>query len=195
MKLENILEYEVYKGYVEITGCDESVEGEIIIPEKIQGLPVTKIGDNALFNCSSLKNVVIPDHVTEIGSCAFFCCSALESVIIPDCVTKIGNNAFSDCSALRSVTLPAHITDIRFNLFYGCHSLQSVLIPAHVTSIWGDAFSGCSSLRAVIIQNPDCEIEEDDNTISSTAVIYGYPNSTAQAYAEEFNREFIALKY
>jgi len=62
-----------------------------------------------------------------------------------------------------------------------------------VTSIGSVAFGDCSNLTSVAIKNPNCEIYDDSDTISDTATIYGYENSTAQAYAEKYNRKFVSL--
>ncbi|MDE5769085.1 MAG: leucine-rich repeat protein [Oscillospiraceae bacterium] len=311
--LESGLEYEVYEDHVVITDCDTSAEGEMIIPDTIQELPVTGIGSFAFSFCSSLTSIAIPDGVTEIGSGAFvncsaleaitipdgvvtiedsvffycsslksiiipdsvvsieedaFCnCSSLESIEIPDNVKNIGDKAFRECSKLQSVVIPNGVTNIKFCTFFKCSSLKSIIISDSVTSIGAyaffecssltsvtisnnvtiidayvfehcssltsitipnsviniersafqdcssltsvtlpnsvinieeNAFQDCSSLKSIKIQNPECKIYNEDSynndtTISDTAVIYGYPGSTAQEYAERYNREFVAL--
>ena len=82
-------------------------------------------------------------------------------------VTIIGSSAFSDCTSLTSIT-----------------------IPDSVTRIDSYAFSGCTGLELITILNPACEIYDDNTTLSDSAVIMGYQNSTAQKYAEENNRAF-----
>ncbi|MDE7363315.1 MAG: leucine-rich repeat protein, partial [Ruminococcus sp.] len=91
-------------------------------------------------------------------------------VIIPESVTSIGDLTFSYCSGLTSVT-----------------------IPESVTSMGYSAFQGCSGLTSVKILNPECDIYNDSGTINNTATIYGYENSTAQAYAEKYGRKFESL--
>ena len=54
----------------------------ITIPEG-----VTTIGEDAFYDCSSLKSIDIPDSVTSIEFCAFASCSSLQSIDIPNSVT------------------------------------------------------------------------------------------------------------
>ncbi|MCB6994390.1 leucine-rich repeat protein, partial [bacterium 210820-DFI.6.37] len=91
---------------------------------------------------------------------------------------------------LSSITIPEGVTIICDDAFEGCSSLSSITIPEGVTRIGVDAFYGCSSLSSIKILNPNCKII---TSIPSFTVIYGYANSTAQAYAERYNRTFVVL--
>lgn len=131
-----------------ITRCDESV-ATADIPNTINGVAVTSIGEVAFFNCSSLTSVTIPDSVTSIARSAFGGCSSLTSVSIPDSVISIGASAFSDCSSLANVTIPDSVTSIEASAFYDCSSLTNVTIPDSVTSIGDAVFAACSSLTSM----------------------------------------------
>ena len=97
---------------ITITGPRDA-SGAIVIPEEIDGKPVTSIGEWAFAGCSGLTNVTIPDSVTSIGESAFFDCSGLTSVTIPDNVTSIGDETFSGFSGLTSVKIPDSVTSVR----------------------------------------------------------------------------------
>ncbi|MDE7121110.1 MAG: leucine-rich repeat protein, partial [Oscillospiraceae bacterium] len=158
----------VYDSDIVITGYDKFAGNEVVIPETIEGLPVTSIGENA-----------------------FWVCTSVTSVEIPDSVKNIGKHAFSGCFSLTAITVPYDLEKIETGTFFGCRSLKSITIPKSVTNIEQEAFLDCSSLESITILNADCEL--DNSTINDTAVIYGYSGSTAQAYAEKYNRKFVAL--
>ncbi|MBO5287569.1 MAG: leucine-rich repeat domain-containing protein, partial [Clostridia bacterium] len=147
------IKYKEYSGYVAVTGLGECSDTEIYIPSTYNGLPVTKIGDNAFENCTYLTSITIPSSVTSIGRYAFRNCSSFTSVTIPSSVKSIGGYAFSDCTSLTSVTIPSSVTSIGDYAFWNCTSLTSITIPSSVTSIGSDAFRGCTSLTSVTIPN------------------------------------------
>ena len=121
---------------------------DLVIPNS-----VTKIGNYAFYNCTSLSSVTIPNSVTSIGSSAFSGCTGLTSVTIPNSVTSIDWYAFYGCTGLTSVTIPNSVTSIRNYVFSGCTGLTSVTIPESVTSIGDKAFYGCTGLTSVTIPN------------------------------------------
>ncbi|MGI6301958.1 MAG: leucine-rich repeat protein [Verrucomicrobiota bacterium] len=141
-------DYEVLEdNTIEIIDYNGS-DAEVVIPDTIEGLPVTSIGGRA-FYLSGLTSVTIPNSVTSIGDWAFTSCWGLTSVTIGDSVTNIGNGAFDGCSGLNSVTIPDSVTSIGDSAFSGCSGLTSVTIPDSVTSIGDGAFAGCTSLSAI----------------------------------------------
>src|SRR5579871_4181151 len=104
--------------------------GVVIIPEKINGLPVTSIGDNAFAGGSGLTTVTIPNTVTSIGSFAFDGCAGLSSITIPDGVTSIGAYAFKDCWSLANVAIPSSVTRIGTYAFIYSKGLLAITVDA-----------------------------------------------------------------
>ncbi|MGN0638771.1 MAG: leucine-rich repeat protein [Huintestinicola sp.] len=147
------LTYEISEdGNIIITGStDSSYTGSIVIPDKIDGKPVTSIGDNAFNNCIGITGITIPNSVKYIGIGAFSGCNGLTSITIPDSVTAISDKTFYSCKNLTSITIPDSVTAIGDKAIHSCISLKSVTIPDSVKSIGDSAFSGCSSLTSITI--------------------------------------------
>jgi hypothetical protein len=74
----------------------------VTIPNTINGMLVTKIGDSLFAYYGNLTNVTIPSSVTSIGEGAFLR-TGLTSVTIPARVTYIGGGAFYECMSLTNV--------------------------------------------------------------------------------------------
>ena len=125
---------------------DRSSLTAITIPEG-----VTSIGEGAFMDCSSLTSITLPEGVTSIGSSAFQGCSSLTAITIPESVTSIGSFAFCECSSLTDITIPEGVTSIEDFAFHYCTSLTAITLPEGVTSIGDGAFQGCSSLTAITI--------------------------------------------
>ena len=135
---------------------------EIIIPEIIDGKPVTKIGARALSYCKTLKRVKIPESVTAIGVQAFYLSNSLTDISIPSSLTQIGDHAFCHCASLRRVELPDSLKTIGDAAFYNCRSLTEVTIPRSVTEIGTAAFSYCASLEVIAVAQDNPVYRSED---------------------------------
>ena len=145
------LTYHISNGKVTITGCNSDASGKLIIPDTIEGYPVTTIRYHAFKDCTSLTSVTIGNSVTSIGDWAFCRCEKLTSVTFPNSLTSIGSSAFEDCTSLTSVTFGNSVTSIGDWAFCRCEKLTSVTFPNSLTSIGSSAFRGCDSLTSVTI--------------------------------------------
>ena len=112
---------------------------------------VTKIGDKAFMNCSSLTTVTIEhdSQLKSIGKSAFSGCRSLTSFEIPNTVETIGDSAFLSCSGIKSIELPASLNSIGTGAFTGT-SLTSVTIPNNVTNV-DRVFNSCYKLTECIV--------------------------------------------
>lgn len=136
-KKAELFNYKVKNSVVTIKGLTTygQKQTEIIIPETIEGYPVTAIqtipdGSSVFSEAENLAHVTIPDSVTTIGSYAFSGCSNLASITIPENVTSIGNWAFERCTSLSIVTVKCN-TPPRpgYILFSSCPELKTIIVP------------------------------------------------------------------
>lgn len=134
---------------VTITGYPTTATGSVVVPDAIEGKPVTAIGYRAFFNCSSLVSISLPASVASLGPEAFYQCAGLTAMTLPTAVTVIPDNAFSGCVALASVSIPGSATSIGAYSFYNCLSLTGVVLPDSVASIGNYAFAECTQLSSI----------------------------------------------
>lgn len=83
--------------------------GHVVVPEKIDGIKVTVIGNGVFMDCKRITRVSLPEGITTIGFFAFFRCKRLVKVDIPDSVSRIHREAFFACEKLQSVTFPNNV--------------------------------------------------------------------------------------
>ena len=142
--------YKLENGLAIITGSDPKPVGTLVVPVKIDGYSVTRIGCEAFRNCKNLTSVTIPEGVTHIDY-AFLECAELESVKLPSSLKSIGYGTFARCTKLTSLEIPEGVTSIGADAFNGCSGLKSVVIPDSMMNIGDRAFIGCQGLTSVAI--------------------------------------------
>lgn len=100
------------------------------------------IPERAFDHCSVLRSVTFGNSVEKIMECAFQC-TDLREVMIPNSVTTIGDGAFISCASLETLELPSGLTSIGKYAFEGCSSLKKVCSYATAPPVCGadDSFS------------------------------------------------------
>lgn len=114
----NNLEYKVTNGEVTITRYAGTEAAEaVIVPEEINGSPVTAIGDGA-FTVSKTTSIQLPKTIQKIGMMAFM--GSTDTIInLADLenLTYIGAYAFVDTGLSGDLVLPESVTDIGAGAF------------------------------------------------------------------------------
>jgi hypothetical protein len=153
---------------VRITGI-ENMPSHLVIPEKINGMTVVEIADEAFAYSKTLLYLELPKGSIKLGkgfcagSEALICVNLSGSVsIIPEIafegcinltlldgmrgITAIESQAFAGCSSLTSLSFPETLTSVGSEAFRGCTALTSITLPSSVTSVGESAFWGCSGI-------------------------------------------------
>jgi hypothetical protein len=165
----------VFNGAVEIIGYNGAGNTHLVIPDKINNLPVTAIGSNA-FEDKKLTGVTIPNSITIIGYEAFSH-NKLYNITLPNTLTVIGTCAFSFCG-LGNVTIPESVKILGG---FDNNHMTSIIIPNSVITILPGAFSGNYYLTNIVIPSNEVTIgerafgERGDNGIDLTIYfkVYG----------------------
>ncbi len=150
------------------TGTDTVV----VIPDKIDGLPVTSIAGYA-FSGTNVTSITLPSGMTALNGYALYGASKLTTVKFPSGLTSIGSYAFEFCTSLKSITIPNTVTSIGNGAFYACNQLASVNLGTGVKTIGKDAFTN-TALTSVTIPKSTTSIGEH-------AFGYTYANSVYTA--------------
>ena len=184
-------------------------------------LPGCALSYAAFYDCNELKTVAVGEGTETIPSECFRHCDALKEVYLADSVKEIlrgyyyETGAFADCPALTVVSFGKGITTVNDAAFRTCGStleaefregvtaipknafkdapLTKIDLPESMDTLDESALSGCKDLLAVCFNGKMCIITDTENCLPESAVIYGYAESTAAAYAEKWGRVFIPL--
>lgn len=167
----DLLSYSVTDSGVRINGCDKNAV-HIVIPDEIEGKPVTVIDWYAFERCEKLESVVIPETVTHISRFAFAHCISLESVNLPKSLYSIEQYAFYDCPNLKGLNLPENLNIIEDRAFSGCRSISKIVIPKSCQNIGEYAFLDCDSLNTLTLNG-------EHTTLGTKSFGYEYDNGYA----------------
>ena len=178
---ESTLTYSIDEdGNATITGTtDEKTKRGVVIPESIDGHPVTAIAAYAFsgktpqsdYDLSDrtdlwLTSIYIPNSVKSIGGFAFENNKNLESIHLPENGCTIGHRGgyldahgsiFDGCTSLKTITIPDGLDVIDPTHFETCISalsapkLESVTFAKGTSTICNGLLANCPSLKSINI--------------------------------------------
>ena len=170
-------------------------ESTVILPSTISSWPVTKIGEDALKDNTTITSVTIPASVTEIGSNAFADCTNLTSVNYAgdwsNLTIQSGNPAVEDAvnAQLFDFEFTPDDTAVIVKKYNG--TAADVTIPSHykgkpVTMIDHAAFHD-SAVTSVTIPDSVTSIPDDAFAFCSQLTNISIPNSVTFIGFSAFN--------
>ena len=182
---DNTIELDDYKG---------EKQAEIVIPEVIDGLPVTDIGDSCFEGDDFLEKVTMPDTIDYIGASAFAGCTSLKEAVFSNNLKSIDKNAFLS-SGLTGAALPDSLKNLETGVFYGCTNLETVSLPENVKKIQKGTFQNTPGLKTVTIAAEKVMIDKDAFDSVPGLTLIGVPGSYTENYAGQRGLEFEGIRF
>lgn len=159
------LQYRIYSDHATVINKISNIE-DVVVPEYIEGFPITGIGRNVFNRSRYTHSIQLPNNLINIRYCAFYKADNIKMVTIPASVRIIDASAFSTCAGLEKVIIQPGCTHIGFRAFGNCHNLKSIDIPATVCQIDEEAFLNCSQVTIYGIKDSFAELYAASHNIS-----------------------------
>ena len=212
----NNIRYYIDNGEATIAVQDETLSGDIIIPESIthegrsytvfrttngafQNTDITSIslpnnikslGNNCFKQCHNLISVKLPDNITSLGDYTFSICSKLSLIKLPDTLTSLGEYCFSGCDNLATLILPNSITTLGQGCFSGCNNLKKITLPTNITGLPSFCFSDCKKLSEITLHEGIMSLGRSCFKGCSSLTSIKLPKSINKIGEEYFNGSF-----
>ena len=90
----SLLVYATNGNELTIVGAYPGLNGTVVIPDEVNGLPVTAIGSGAFQYCTGVTNLTFPATITNIGDYAFGNCTNLWAVYFVGNPPSVGVGTF-----------------------------------------------------------------------------------------------------
>ena len=155
-------------GNATLTGAIGTPDSPFVVPDSIEGHPVTGISDWA-FSGLALTSPTLPNTLKSIGRYAFRY-STVSAVTIPSSVTYIGSRAFAH-TALTSVVFEGDAPATGSGPLFENSPLTAIDVP-YGASGWSESFSGVTVRVAV----PFTYSTDADNKVTITGCLNSCPS-------------------
>ncbi|NLL55875.1 MAG: leucine-rich repeat protein [Clostridiales bacterium] len=112
------------------------------------------LSEYAFANCTSLREIHLPDSVTSIGAYAFASCTSLTDITLPKGIDSISERTFSGCESLKEITLPSNVLFVGQAAFVMCYNLNRVIVEMtgpSVAPIGSGAFTNVSQNLIIVV--------------------------------------------
>ena len=164
--------------------------GKVVIPDFIDGLPVTRIAENAFCpynnkNAERITEIYLPSQLEYIGSDAFQGIENLTGVLIlPPTLKEV------DCHAFQSTDLKGLIVqsscNLELNSFANIYGMEFIYVAKGCAPIIDSSvFSYAEALQDLVLPKEICDIAEETFDGCNDAVLYAPKNSYAAKYGQK----------
>ena len=152
--------YTAADGEVTITDYIGTSE-HVLIPDTIDGLPVTALGHRAFYE-KTVTTVVVPDSVTEIGDLCFSGDNYLVSLKLPDGLAELPYAALESCFRLMDFDLPKELKKISGSALQYNYYLTHLTLPSSLTEIEQLNFIGLYGLQSLTLAEDNAAFKLDE---------------------------------
>ncbi len=179
-------------------------ESQIIVPEEIDGKPVSILGADAFYQHKNTVAIILPQNLKSINGSPFYRCYSLQEISIPSNVQKIDANPFFRCSSLTKITVEsdnAYYSDLDGVLFdkeqtqliaYPEGKTQeSYTVPQTVKKLDIDAFGYHTKIKKLTILSNVTDFPEGNMFIYPDDItLIVESGSAAEQYAKDYNLNY-----
>jgi len=127
------------------------LEGDVVIPSEIRGVPVLSVGKKAFYYRPGITSLVLPEGLITVEDNAFGDCKNLESATFPSTLVRIESGAFQR-TGLKKIELPDSIRYIGQGGFAST-SPEELLLPEVPLYLGNNAFSHCDTIGELVIHD------------------------------------------
>lgn len=141
----------------------------VLIPDTIDGLPVTALADKAFYE-KHVTTVVVPDSVTEIGDLCFSGDNYLVSLKLPDGLAELPYGALESCFRLIDFDLPQGLKKISASALQFNQYLTHLDLPGGLMEIEQLNFIGLFGLESLTLTDEnEAFVLDETNGLLMTA--------------------------
>ena len=163
-----------FNEYCTAGNCGDDAYYVLDLQQKLLRIKGTGATDNYSFDYpgfydykDDVYGAIVEEGITFIDDCLFFGLGSMLRVTLPESLNEIGEAAFSKCNSLLGITIPRNVKKIQSHAFAECDNLSKVNIYSYYLN--------------------------NEAMFGALATIYACEGSTAEAYAEKYYYEFIAI--
>lgn len=199
---EGLYTYRVEDGGAILVDVEESISGDVVLPDTLGGYPVVTIGQYAFGDCAYMTSLTIPDSVVTIEDQAFGDCTYLEDIYFGTGLKTVGYSLLYGCESLKNV----HIRDLAAwcqvtcaddgwgdgalayaeNLYLNGELLTDVVVPDGVTYIGSFPFSGYKKLASITLPDSVTEIKKNAFSECQSLTEFSIPADVTRIGADAF---------
>ena len=193
--------YIIDNKYAVLKSCSTNASGTIVVPEKINQIPIKYIYVDAFLNCRKITEVKISDNISDIFSRAFQS-SSIRNVNIPSSVSNIRSDVFLYCYYIENIELhdgirriegeyPCTATGIysfpkslEYLGGFNCQNISEILYPESAivaSGVFGD------NISKVIISKDTQQININAFSNINTIIFSVARDSAGEKFIEENN--------